>query len=145
MPPVDGAAATASQSPPAERSSSTLLRWNQAIDTAARNGDCKKAGSLLMECQQQAGEQAQSPDTVSYNLVIRAFAKKGDYKGAEEWFYRMEASGLEATICSYNTLLDACAQANNAEGCDSWLGRMLSKGCEANVISYATAIYAWAR
>jgi len=123
--------------------SGQVAQWNQAIDLAARQGDPAKAGRLLKEFERQ--DTTHKPDTVSYNLVIRAYAKKGDYQGAEEWLIRMETSGLEATVCSYNTVLDANAKANNAEGCEQWLQRMISKGAEANVISYATVIYAWAR
>jgi len=128
---------------PAER---PVARWNQAIDSAARQGDCKMAGRLLLEFERQAKDTpGGKPDTVSYNLVIRACAKKGDFKGAEQWLSRMELNGVEATVCSYNTVLDSCAKADNAEACEAWLQTMLSKGIEANVISYATVIYARAR
>jgi len=123
-----------------------LSRWNQAIDMAAREGDGKKAGRLLMQFEQQGdGKAGNWPDTVSYNIVIRACAKKGDFQSAEHWLRRMIASGLEATVCSYNTVLDACAKAGHPEVCEAWLEQMLSKGIEANVISYATVIYARAR
>jgi len=123
-----------------------VSQWNQAIDFAARQGDAKKAGNLLLEFERQGNSQhGHRPDTVSYNLVIRACAKKGDYLAAEGWLQRMESNGLEATVCSYNTVLDACAKADNAESCESWLKTMLNRGVEANVISYATAIYARAR
>lgn len=132
----------------ASGSNAAVTRWNQAIDAAARQGDSEKASRLLEEFDQLAqdeGQEGNRPDSVSYNLVIRAFAKKCDVKGAEAWLLRMEKSGLEATLCSYNTVLDACAKANDAEACDAWLGKLISSGCGANVISYATAIYAWAR
>lgn len=123
-----------------------VIRWNQAIDLAARQGDSKKAGRLLMEFEQISdGKPGNCPDNVSYNLVIRSCAKRCDFKGAEQWLARMESKGVEATVCSYNTVLDACAKADNAEACDAWLEEMARKGVEANVISYATALYAWAR
>lgn len=123
-----------------------VSRLNQSIDFAARQGKVDEAARLLLEFESQSTSDSTSqPDAVSYNLVIRAAAKKGDYEGAERWLSRMEANGLEATICSYNTVLDACAKADNAEGCETWLREMQSKGVEPNVISYATAIYARAR
>lgn len=123
-----------------------VARWNQVIDLAARSGDAKKAGRLLMEFEQASdGKPGNCPDDVSYNLVIRSCAKRGDFRGAEQWLSHMESKGVDATVCSYNTVLDACAKADNAEKCEAWLEKMLQKGVETNVISYATTIYAWAR
>lgn len=133
---------------PPDRPMAPVAKWNQAIDLAARQGDVKKAGQLLLEFERQGEGKGPGnrPDTVSYNLVIRACAKKGDIKGAENWLKRMKTNGVEATVCSYNTVLDACAKADNAEACEALLEKMLERGdCKANVISYATAIYAWAR
>mmetsp|Transcript_1160 Transcript_1160/g.1958 ORF Transcript_1160/g.1958 Transcript_1160/m.1958 type:complete len:601 (-) Transcript_1160:45-1847(-) len=124
----------------------TVSRWNQAIDVATRQGDVAKAGRLLLEFECQAKSQGISqPDSMTYNLVIRACAKQGDYKGAEQWLRRMDSHGVEATLCTYNTILDACAKADNAEACEGWFEKMLSRGIQANVISYATVIHARAR
>jgi pentatricopeptide repeat protein len=129
-----------------ERCATPLMRCNQAIDLAAREGDAKKAGKILMQFETQSnGQPGNGPDTVSYNLVIRACAKKGDFQAAEHWLRRMASSGIEATVCSYNTVLDACAKAGHPEASEAWLEKMLSKGVAANVISYATVIYARAR
>jgi len=125
-----------------------VTRWNQAIDIAARQGDAEAAGLLLLDFEREGAGQVSitsRPDTVSYNLVIRAYAKKGDFKRAQDWLTRMETRGLEATAISYNTVLDAYAKADNAEACEAWLLKMLDKGIETNVISYATVIYARAR
>lgn len=121
----------------------SLPQWNQAIDAEARRGDVERAGRLLFELERPGSLQA--PDVVSYNIVIRACAKKGDMQAAEWWLARMESKGIEATLCSYNTVLDACAKADNPDACEAWLQKMITRGVEANVISYATAIYAHAR
>lgn len=141
----DGKVRTAAREPP-QMSAPTASRWNQAIDYAAKQGNLKRAGEILLEFEAQGDSHAGNrPDAVSYNLVIRAYAKKGDIQGSENWLRRMKASGVEATVCTYNTILDACAKGDNAEACEKWLAKMLATGLEANVISYATAIYAWAR
>lgn len=122
-----------------------LSRWNNAIDTAARQGDVDKAGKLLLEFERQGMDAGHKPDIVSFNLVIRAHAKKGDVRGAEKWFTRMVERGIQPTLCSYNTVLDACAKADDPEALETWIQRMLERKIEPNVISYATAIYASAR
>jgi pentatricopeptide repeat protein len=139
-------AAAAPRTAATERCATPLMRCNQAIDLAAREGDARKAGEILMQFETQSnGQPGNGPDTVSYNLVIRACAKRGDFQAAEHWLRRMVSSGIEATACSYNTVLDACAKAGQPEACEAWLEKMLSKGVAANVISYATVIYARAR
>mmetsp|Transcript_70987 Transcript_70987/g.197191 ORF Transcript_70987/g.197191 Transcript_70987/m.197191 type:complete len:631 (-) Transcript_70987:90-1982(-) len=123
----------------ANRSANT--RVIQAIDQALRAGHIEKAGNILLEFERSGGK----PDVFGYNLIIRAFAKRGDVLGTERWLSTMERSGVEATVCSYNTVLDACAKADNAEACEEWLRWMVDRGIDSNVISYATVIYAWAR
>jgi len=113
-----------SQSHKQRAAAAATARWNQAIDVAARQGDVKKAGAVLLEFE-KSGDQ---PDVISYNLVIRTCAKKGDWQAAELWLKRMESQGLQATVCSYNTLLDACAKADNVEACEKWLRRMIQRG-----------------
>ena len=41
------------------------------------------------------------PDPLSYNLVLRAYAKDGNYKDAVEWMGHMETKG-KATVCSHS-------------------------------------------
>lgn len=129
-----------SQAAARKATNTVVSKWNQAIDLAARHGEAEKAGQLLLEFE-QSGE----PESVSYNLVIRACARQGDADAAARWLRRMEARGVPATVCSYNTMLDACAKADRAEACEWWLQHMVDRGVVPNVISYATAIYARAR
>jgi len=119
-----------------------VSRWNQAIDQAAQEGDPEKAAALL-RLLEASGKC--KPDVVSYNLVIRAFAKKGDAHGAQKTLSSMTAFGVEASVCSYNTVMDACSKANNLEGCEALMYRMQERGLRPNAISYATAIHARAR
>jgi len=116
-------------------------RWNQAIDSAARQGDFDKAVSLLLECENSAAQ----PDVITYNILIHHWAKTGDLQGAEMWLKRMESRGIQATTCSYNALLDACAKANNVAACGMWLRRMISQGIAPDVLSYSSTIHALSR
>jgi len=119
----------------------SLSKCIQAIDQASRDGDAETAGKLLLEYERSGGK----PDAVTYNLVLRACAKRSDVWSAEKWLQRMLKVGVEATTCTYNTVLDACAKGDDVDKCEYWLARMIADGVEANVISYATAIYARAR
>jgi len=125
----------------ARSSSNPVSKLNRAIDTEARRGNVQKAEQLLL----QAEASDVKPDSVSYNMLIRACAKRGDNVAAEQWMKHMELNGVTATVCSYNTLLDAFAKANQAEACEKCIGHMLARGLEGNVISYATVMYAHAK
>jgi hypothetical protein len=78
--PAKGEASTPSKME-AEVARSPVARRNQLIDQAARSGDVAKAGELLIEFEESGGQ----PDVVSYNLCMRACARAGDVKGAENW------------------------------------------------------------
>merc|ERR1740121_3450879 len=125
----------------ARSSANPVSKLNQAIDAEARRGNVQKAEQLRL----QAEASDVKPDSVSYNLLIRACAKRGDNVAAEQWMKHMELKGVSATVCSYNTLLDAFAKANQAEACEKCIRHMLAKGVEGSVISYATVMYAHAK
>lgn len=118
-----------------------LVRLNQALELAVRQGNADKAAKTIQKYE-ATGRQ---PEPMSYNIVMHAYAKRGDVKAAEYWMTRMQSKGVQITACSCNTLLDACARADDVKGCEEWLQHMLRSGIEPNVISYATVIYAHAR
>lgn len=123
----------------------SVARWNQAIDQAAKNADPNTAEALLRQLEQTPGL---TPDTISYNSVIHACAKKGDVRRAEHWLSKISAvrsDGVKANTISYNIVMDACAKANDPEGAENLLHRMLKEKLEANVVSYATVIHARAK
>eukprot|EP00929_Paragymnodinium_shiwhaense_P001007 TRINITY_DN101219_c0_g1_i1.p1 TRINITY_DN101219_c0_g1~~TRINITY_DN101219_c0_g1_i1.p1 ORF type:complete len:613 (-),score=137.69 TRINITY_DN101219_c0_g1_i1:134-1822(-) len=122
-----------------------LAKLNQALEQTVRQdggaASAEQASKLLLDFERQGGK----GDAVSYNLLIRAFAKRGDIAAAKQWLQRMRLSGIEASVCSYNTLLDASAKGKDAAACDAILYKMLKDGPKPNVVSYATAIYAHSR
>eukprot|EP00747_Dinoflagellata_sp_TGD_P161897 gnl/TRDRNA2_/TRDRNA2_178899_c0_seq1.p1 gnl/TRDRNA2_/TRDRNA2_178899_c0~~gnl/TRDRNA2_/TRDRNA2_178899_c0_seq1.p1 ORF type:complete len:637 (+),score=141.19 gnl/TRDRNA2_/TRDRNA2_178899_c0_seq1:94-2004(+) len=115
--------------------------WNQALQDASRVGDTKKTVQLLSDLLSSGTK----PDTISFNIAMKAFAKQGDYVGATKCFEQMEAAGVEPTTASYNTMMDVCVKGNQTELCETWLTRLEQSGAAANEVSYATAINARAR
>ena len=116
----------------------------QTLNYQLGRASCGKA--VVLEKLVLDFEAAHGPsDTLSYNLVIRAFAKEGQYKAAGRWLTHMEKQDIKSTVCSYNTVLDACAKAGKAKESEFWLQRMLDRGLQPNVISFATVIHAFAR
>lgn len=118
-----------------------LASLNRDLDRGFQKGeDSKKLGRRLRHFETEYGY----PDALSYNLVLRAYARDGNCAEAGRWMKHMEDKG-RATVCSYNTMLDACTKAGDAPRGESWLQRMLEVGVQPNVISFATVIHAFAR
>ena len=51
------------------------------------------------------------PDVVSYNTVMDACGKAGEYEKALELFSAMEVEGVLPDRVSFNTAMDACNRA----------------------------------
>jgi pentatricopeptide repeat domain-containing protein 1 len=120
-----------------------LARWNQAINTAAKNGDPEKAERLVeMLLEDKTGLQ---PDTITYNSVIHARALEGNIKRAEWWLGTMRQRGIPPNTISYNIIIDACVKANDSQAAEAWLARMTEDGVAANEVSYGTVIHGHAK
>ena len=118
------------QGPPSSsKLKSALQTLNYQLSRASEKASVQE--KLLVDFEAAHGP----PDTLSYNLVIRAFAKEGKYKAAGHCLTRMERLGVRSTVCSYNTVLDACAKAGKAKDSEFWLQRMLDNGLQAGSIA----------
>lgn len=105
---------TGNQSAKDSNQRAVVAQFNHELDLVAKSGEAQQAAMMLLDFERRGGK----PESVTYNLVIRAFAKKGDMTSASKWLSRMETKGIQATLCSYNTMLDACAKANDAKACE---------------------------
>ena len=106
-----------------------------------------------------------TPNSVSFNSTLHAWAKCGDARQTEQIFLRMQKvgkGGAKPDIISYNTLLDAFAKQsaratkatdsiNSAKCAEEWL-RKMEQACannddgavRPNTCSYNSVIDAWA-
>lgn len=82
---------------------------------------------------------------VAFNIQIDRAAKEGDVLGAEHWFMKLSAAGLEANTITYNSVIHACARTGDVERAARWLNKMISHGVEANAITYNAVIDACAK
>lgn len=119
----------------------TLSRLNHAVSQAAAKGDAEKAGLLLDNLTSMGWES----EAASYNIVIRAYAKRGEMRRAEEWIAKMRTCGIGPNEHSYIGLMAACAKADDLSGAEAWQLRMTRDGVAATCISYAVLIHACAR
>lgn len=119
----------------------STARVNYAISQATARGDVEKAGVVLENLESEGLES----DATSYNLIIRAFAKSNNRRGAEKWFHKLCARGLLPNEYSYNTLMNAYAKADDVAGVETWMEHMRANGIVATGISYAIVIHASAR
>merc|ERR1719324_2042153 len=104
----------------ASSSGALLGRWNQAIDTAAKNQNIEGAERLIAKIR----EAGLAPDSVSYNSVMHGCALVGDPQRAEYWYQQMKREGIKANSITYNIMINAHAKNGDPVG-----RRMPSSAC----------------
>jgi pentatricopeptide repeat domain-containing protein 1 len=119
--------------------SSELVRYNAAIDRAAKAGDLVTAEDYMARMQ-QAGIK---PSVVSFGTVINACAKAGKTTRARYWLTQMIAAGLEPNVITYNALINGAAKLGELENAEEFLAQM-NEG-EADLITYNAVLNACAK
>jgi pentatricopeptide repeat protein len=115
-------------------------QWRTAIEQAARDGKPEFA-RMLFEDMERSGVQ---PDAILPNVVMRAYAKKADLAGAEQWLSEMQTKKMEISPCTYNIIINAFAKAGKVDACDFWMTRMTQAGVLPNAVTFTTVISAYA-
>lgn len=86
------------------------------------------------------------PDVVSYNSVIGAHERVGDWRAALTLAKKMQRSkGISPTVVTFNSVIGACARADRPDEALAILGLMRRIGLPPDVITFNTAISACAR
>lgn len=124
-----------------------------------RNGGGKRALELLrfMERLHAEGNTDLSPDTYTFNIVMKALAncgEKGAARKANLLLQRMEDSftkgdsSLKPDLLSYNTVLDVFSKECDAKSAERLLQQMLAKDdamIEPDSHSYTSVLKAWSK
>eukprot|EP00929_Paragymnodinium_shiwhaense_P007699 TRINITY_DN111609_c0_g1_i1.p1 TRINITY_DN111609_c0_g1~~TRINITY_DN111609_c0_g1_i1.p1 ORF type:complete len:657 (+),score=160.64 TRINITY_DN111609_c0_g1_i1:266-1972(+) len=87
------------------------LVLNLVLDTGVAAG--VGLPELLALVESEPG--ASVADVVSHNIVLKAFAQRGEAAGAAQLLEAMRSRGVAPNLISYNTALDASVRGNHAE------------------------------
>lgn len=83
-----------------------------------------------------------TPDTCTYNILIRGFCKNSMVDEGFHFFKEMMSFNCEPDIITYNTLVDGLCRAGNVRTAHNLVNGM-SKKCEdltPNIVTYTTLI-----
>lgn len=88
----------------------------------------------------QMGEQQCTPDTQSYNNLIRQLGSNRLVAEAEELYKEMSGRGINPDECTYGLLVEACFGANRADDATAYFHKMEELGLRPNANSYNKVI-----
>lgn len=143
-----------------ERGHHPLMSLNLNLDSLARGGAAPRAQELLerIEALYKEGYYAVSPDVVSYNSVLNAWAKRNSPEKALELLQSLEEkhesngpdnlSDIQANVISYNTVIYAFAQNGLYKEAEQLLREMQQHPDDNMVpdtITFNAVLYAYAQ
>ncbi|XP_039115350.1 pentatricopeptide repeat-containing protein PPR5 homolog, chloroplastic [Dioscorea cayenensis subsp. rotundata] len=111
--------------------------YNALITAHLHSKDKTKALAKAMGYfQKMKGIERCKPNTVTYNILLRAFAQAGDVKQVEELFKDLKASEVSPDIYTYNGVMDAYGKNRMVAEMESVLRLMKSNQCKPDVITF---------
>jgi pentatricopeptide repeat domain-containing protein 1 len=85
------------------------------------------------------------PDVITYNALISAYEKGGQWERARAAFEEMVAAGVQPNIITYNALISAYEQGRQWERARAAFEEMVAAGVQPNVVTYSALISAYER
>lgn len=105
--------------------------FNVAIASFVRMKEYGKASEAFEQLKELA-----IPDTITYNTMIDASGRGGDWKKAVELLKEMELVGLQQDVVSFTTAIDACGKGGRLDAALEILDQMKSKGIQPNSFTF---------
>lgn len=84
------------------------------------------------------------PNVMTYNSLINAHAKDGNWEGAEDVMRRLLERGIDPNVTTYNSIIKAYTKDGNSDGAEDVLHRMQEQCLKANVTTWSSVINAYA-
>jgi len=109
------------------------LVLNSVLSTCVGAGQLQIAETLVNESVQMCEEgQTLLADIVSFNILSKGYAQKGDFDGALKTLRASERAGLQPNDISYNTVIDAAVRSKRLDEAWGLVLEMGEKGIEAD-------------
>lgn len=102
-----------------------------------------EARALLTKAEKSEGSIAL--DVVSYNTIMKGYAKEHKLKECFALINSMQNQGIKSDEVTYSTLLDACVAENDFECATAVIDNFISSGCTMNTVLYTTFMKGFVR
>jgi pentatricopeptide repeat protein len=102
-----------------------------------------QARVLLAKAEQSEG--AIALDVVSYNTVMKGYAKQHKLKECFDLIKSMNNQGITSDEVTYSTLLDACVAENDFDKATAVIDNFINSGCVMNTVLYTTFMKGFVR
>ncbi|XP_010917211.1 uncharacterized protein [Elaeis guineensis] len=100
-----------------------------------------RAQDAIFLFREQLASQFFTPDTCSFNIIIKGLCRLGDTDGAFEFFKEMRDFGCTPDTVTHNILVDGLCQTQQVDRGHEMLRRIQSDGlCVPNVVTYTSVI-----
>jgi len=116
-------------------------RLNYVLSQEASKSSATKVSELLQKMEAEGWES----DVMSYNIVIRSYAKQGDLKAAEQWLNRLSYKNLEPNEHSFVAIMSYLAKGDNLDATEAVMRRMMQIGIPATTMSFTMLVHACTR
>lgn len=103
----------------------------------------QQARALLRKAEQSEG--VIPLDVVSYNTVLKGYAREHKLKDCFSLINCMKAQDIKSDEVTYSTLLDACVAANDFDHATSVIDHFINSGCVMNTVLYTTFMKGFVR
>ncbi len=80
------------------------------------------------------------PDVVTYNLIIKGLAERGNICGCSQVMDQMELQQIQLENVTFNPIIHKLAELGDIGGCERVISIMRSKGIQPNATTYKTVI-----
>ncbi|XP_072953760.1 pentatricopeptide repeat-containing protein At3g18110, chloroplastic isoform X1 [Typha angustifolia] len=117
--------------------------YNAMMGVYARTGRFTEVQKLLASMRDRSLE----PDLVSFNTLINARAKSGNFPPglAQELLQEVRLSGLRPDTITYNTLISACSRRSNLEDAVRIFDDMVVSQCQPDLWTYNAMVSLYGR
>lgn len=120
--------------------SPSVVTFNSLMSILLKRGRTNMAKEVYDE---MLGTYGVSPDTCTYNVLIRGFCKNSMVDEGFRFFREMESFNCDADVVTYNTLVDGLCRAGKVRIARNLVNGMGKKceGLNPNVVTYTTLIH----
>jgi len=115
---------------------------NSVLSICVEQGELEEAFKLLKEMERKGNGTA---DTITYNVLMKGYAKAGDIERCTQTYERMRQHGAKASSVTQGILLDGVISGSEPNNVGRIFDLILRDGCQMNTVLCTTLIKGFTR